>query len=168
MSELTWLGERMKEVDWEALMRAAEQTISAAAAAVLWTGDDSHGVLAHVAGATVEKMAGTRAGYTMACQEGYGDKMLSPDLWSDFEVAALPAAATPAWAESISAALREAVADRGRTSHPDAAVRVRAMRGVNRSHALWVCSLWGQDLLPLNLIEYGAGLVSCTALPPRL
>jgi len=167
----------MMAVDWAILERAAEQTISAATAALLWDGEDRQGVLDHVAGTTVARMVVSRVGYSVVCPEGF-DETLPPDLWSAFEVAALPAAAAPAWAASVSAALADALQDsasgtradwRGRiVPHSDATVRLRSVHGAARSRALWVCSLWGRDPLPLNLVENGARIVSYTALPSSI
>jgi len=167
-------------VDWAALERAAEQTIAAAAAAVLWAGEDNHGVLAHVAAATAAKMAESRVGYAMvhaSPPEGWDEEM-TRGLLSAFEEAALPADAVPAWTASVSAAMEEALQDRDsstciddhgrRTQHADPATSLRAAHGLVRFQALWMCSMWGQEPLPFNLIEHGSHVMSYTALPPVL
>ena len=50
----------MNAVSPDPLERAAEATIAAAAAALLWGGADGHGVLAHVAGLNTWRMAASR------------------------------------------------------------------------------------------------------------
>jgi hypothetical protein len=167
----------------EQLQWAAEQTISAAAAALLWAGEDSHGVLAHVAGTTASEMVKSRQAYTVLArgrnfvaadaQEGFDEELSCIVQHPCFEVAALPAVAVPEWARRMSEAISEASRDKepGWCSdshgivmrHPDAAIRDRALRGSVRYHALHTCGFWGQDPLPLNLIEVGARAVLSTA-----
>jgi hypothetical protein len=153
------------------LARAAEQTIEAAAAALLWAGQDSYGVLEHVAGASVERMAQSRCAYALfqtarrevaaedrqAVEEDIRDWLAA----GRFEVAALPAAASPRWAESVAAALVESA---GLINSSDSAVELRALKGSMRCIALTVCSYWGQDPLPpLQVMDIGARIVSVSA-----
>ena len=55
----------MGSLSWEQLEPAAEATIAAAAAALLWCGEDTHGVLAHVAATTPLKMVSSRIANTI-------------------------------------------------------------------------------------------------------
>ena len=168
------------------LEQAAEQTIAAAGAALLWAGEDSHGVLAHVAGTSRAEMVKSRQSYAVLrharnfvaaeAQEGFDEELSGIVLHC--EIAALPAGAVPQWELAVSEAMNEASGDKeaGWSSdgcgivlpQPDAAVQRRAGRGSVRYHALYVCSLWGQDPLPLNQIEFLAQVVLNTALPPQL
>ena len=94
---------------------AAEQTIEAAAAALLWTGEDSHGVLGRVAGASAARMAESRCAYALfraarrevaaKDQQAFDEDLGNWVVAGSFEVAALPAVASPRWAESVAAAL---------------------------------------------------------------
>jgi hypothetical protein len=167
------------------LERAAKLTIAAAAAALLWAGEDSHGVLAHVAGTSAAEMARSRQAYAFLthtrnfvaaeAQEVFDEELSSIVQHPCFEVAALPDDAVPQWSGSVSEAIREASRDKESDlcvdrrgiimSHPDAAVRLQAAHGSVRYHALYMCSLWGQDPLPINLFEVLARVVSSTAVP---
>ncbi|WP_368834374.1 hypothetical protein [Mycobacterium intracellulare] len=157
---------------------AAEQTIAAAAAALLWAGPDSHGVLTHVASTSAAKMAESRRAYAFLAfarefveaeaQQDF-DKELSSMIVA-FEVAALPATAVSSWAAALSEALNEACqhmrADSYSDSsgivmpHPDAAVQRRSNEEFVNYLALQACNLWGRDPLPINLIEFSARAVS--------
>ncbi len=162
---------------------AAEQTIGAAAAALLWAGQDSYGVLEHVAGASVERMAESRCAYSifqMIRREVAAEKQQAVDQdlrnWvaaGSFEVAALPAPAVPAWTDAVRAALHEAFIDQDpwRTNDPrnpgpdDAAMRRRALHGSVRHHALSVCRWWGEDPVLLMQIETLSRIVSIQTCP---
>ncbi|WP_125079714.1 hypothetical protein [Mycobacterium sp. P7213] len=175
----------------EQLEVAAEQTIAAAAAAVLWAGEDSQGVLRHVAGLAAAQMSADRHAYTSIIELGraaaptyagaeeFAEGFRLTHAASPFlEPSVLPEGAAPQWFARVTSALSDALVDRdgyiyiddrGRgVPHPDSAVRVRAVHGLVRYHALWLCSLWGQESLPFSLIEQGARIVSYTALPPQL
>ncbi|ORA75237.1 hypothetical protein BST28_22120 [Mycolicibacter kumamotonensis] len=174
--------------DLEQLEVAAEQTIAAATAAVLWAGEDSQGVLRHVAGLVAARMAADRHAYTSIIEcgrtaapthagaEEFAEGFRLTHAASPFlEPSVLPEGAAPQWFERVEAALNEALADqradtysddRGRSvPHPDPAVRVRAVHGSVRVYALLLCKLWGCDPLPLRDIEHLAYVVSYTALP---
>lgn len=156
----------------EQLEQAAEQTIEVAAAAMLWAGQDSRGVLEHVARASAARMAQSRRGYAFlqSCrlnfaadeQRAFDESLSNIVLSTDFEVAALPAAAAPPWTEAVCAAMNEALDDNRDITmqRNDAAVRLRALHVSVRYHALMVCSYWGQDPLPINEIETGAQILS--------
>ena len=150
---------------------AAEQTIAAAAAALLWGSQDSYGVLEHDAGASAARMAQSRCAYALflaARREVAGEdqQAVDEDLrnWvaaGSFEVAALPAPAAPQWAEAVRAAMWEAVDDNRDITmrRDDPAVRLRALQVFVRSQALTMFSCWGQDPLRLNMIDTGAQMV---------
>jgi hypothetical protein len=162
---------------------AAEQTIGAATAALLWAGQDNYSVLEHVAGASVGRMVESRCAYSlfqMIRREVPAEKWPAVDedlnRWvaaGSFEVAALPEPAVPTWADAMRAALREAFGDQGpwdtsdpRNSGPDdAAMWRRALHGSVRGHALSVCSWWGEDPLPLMQIETLSRIVSLQTCP---
>ncbi len=171
-------------IDWVGVEQAAEQTIAAAAAVLLWDGGDSAGVLAHVAGTTATRMAMSRRGYELVCAvcppDGFVDDELLHALGGAFEVAALPAPAASDWARLMSVAMFDAMDDGGE-SNTSAAIRARSMPyrhtavavrpapGSARLQALWVCSLWRRNPpLPVDLIERGSRLVSLALLPPQL
>lgn len=164
-------------IDWVGVEQAAEQTIAAAAAVLLWDGGDSAGVLAHVAGTTATRMAMSRRGYELVCAvcpDGFVDDELLHALGA-FEVAALPAPAASDWARLMSVAMFDAMDDG--ESNTSAAIRARSMPyrhtavavrpapGSARLQALWVCSLWRRNPLPVDLIERGSRLVSLALLP---
>lgn len=160
------------------LEQAAEQTISAAAAALLWAGEDSYGVLSHVASVSAAAMAESRMAYaalayvrdclTTESQHNVDEELHG--MMPRFEIAALPATAAPSWAASVSKARDEALRDGhaadysdGRgiiMCHPDTTLQKRAQAGHVKSYALQACLMWGRNPLPLNLIEFYARVVS--------
>lgn len=160
------------------LEQAAEQTIGAAAAALLWAGEDSYGVLAHVATTSAATMAQSRQAYTgLVWARGFLDAEAQQSFDAELhhmaqcmEVAALPASAVPSWAATISEALSEASHDmhadfysdhRGIVMcHPDPARQQRSAAGYVKYQALLACNCWGQDPLPLTLIGALAHIVS--------
>jgi hypothetical protein len=165
----------------EQLGRTAEQTIAAAASALLWAGADSYGVLEHVAGASAARMVESRCAYALyetarrRDVAAVGEQALDEDLINfvaagDFEVAALPARVVSQWTEAMRAALSEAFADReagnfgndprNLTGRVDAAMSRRALHGSVRGHALSVCSWWGLDPVLVNEIETMSRIVS--------
>jgi hypothetical protein len=174
----------------EQLEVAAEQTIAAATAAVLWAGEDSQGVLRHVAGLVAARMAADRHAYTSIIEcgrtaapthagaEEFAEGFRLTHAASPFlEPSVLPEGAAPEWFARVEAALSEAFDDREggmcndrgpSVPHPDPAVRVRAVHGSVRVYALLLCKLWGCEPLPFNQIEHLTHVVSYTALPPRL
>ncbi len=162
---------------------AAEQTIEAAAAALLWAGQDSYGVLEHVAGASVARMVEARCAYalfrTARCevaaedQQAFDEHLCNWVVFGGFEVAALPAPAVPAWTDAVRAALHEAITDQEpwdtrdpRNPGPDdAAMWRRALHGSVRYNALTVCSWWGQDPVLLKQIETMSRIVLLQTCP---
>jgi hypothetical protein len=165
----------------EQLGQTAEETIEAAAAALLWAGPDSRGVLEHVAGASAWRMVESRCAYALyetACRPDVavvGQSAFDADLINfvtagDFEVAALPAPGVPQWTEALHAAMSEAYDDRGsgffrngprnRAGRLDAAAGTRALRGSVCCHALAECSWWGRDPVLINEIEAMSRIVS--------
>lgn len=162
----------------EQLEQAAEQTIGAAAAALLWAGEDSYGVLAHVAATSAPTMVQSRQAYAVLAsardfldsqvQQSFDDEL--HHMAQCMEVAGLPATAVPSWAMAVSAALGEANRDMDADSysdhrgivmcHPDPARRQRSAAGYVKYQALLACSCWGRDPLPLTLIEALAHIVS--------
>ncbi|OBH20435.1 hypothetical protein [Mycolicibacter sinensis] len=172
----------------EQLEAAAEQTIAAAAAAVLWAGEDSQGVLRHVAGLAAAQMAADRHAYTSIVELGraaaptyagaaeFAESFRLGHAASPFlELSVLPEGAAPQWSARVASALSDALADRDgdmyiddrgcSVPHPDSAVR--AVHGSVRVYALLLCKLWGCDPLPFNQIEHLTHVVSYTALPRR-
>lgn len=95
------------------LKAAAEMTVAAAAAALVWEGEDSYGVLKRVAGATAKRIVtaritaevmaevNTSVGFTAAEEDNRGGA-----------VAGLPGWLAPRWAASVRAALGELEAGR--------------------------------------------------------
>jgi hypothetical protein len=70
-------------------------------------------------------------------------------------------AAVPTWADAVGEALCDA-GDEGSEitmQRDDAAARRWALRLSIRSHTLTVCSYWGWDALPLNLLDAAARVV---------
>jgi hypothetical protein len=133
------------------LAQAAEQTIAAAAAALLWAGEDSHGVLAHVAAADPWLMAGTRLVYErLAAETTLRDVVVRlgeeyRTTTTTIEVAALPWLVSPGWTSRVSAALIHAPYDSG----------ARAAQSMVHS-ALLACRQWSEDPLNLDRIKYWA------------
>jgi hypothetical protein len=148
---------------------AAAQTIEAATAALLWADQDSRGVLEHVAGASAARMAESRSAYAFIQaarrevaaedQQAFDENLRNWMAVGSFEVADLPAPAVPAWTKSVTAAMAEAAGWINRSA-ADSAGQPRALKGSMRCIALAVCSYWGQDPLPLNVIDVGARIVS--------
>jgi hypothetical protein len=152
---------------------AAEQTIEAAAAALLWTGPDSHGVLERVAGMSAARMAESRCAYALfraarrevaaKDQQAFDEDLGNWVVAGSFEVAALPAAASPRWAESVAGALFESG---GLINSSDSAVELRALKGSMRCIALAVCSYWCTDRVRLRGASLPALEFEAVALVP--
>jgi hypothetical protein len=93
---------------WNPLEVAAEATIAAATAALVWEGPDSYGVLERVAGATAKGMATARitaeimADVTTSVQFTAADEDARGGA-----VAGLPGWLAPRWAASVRGALDE-------------------------------------------------------------
>jgi hypothetical protein len=96
-----------------------------------------------------------------------GDRAVSRPRRTNREVAALPQAVAPQWVTSVSDAMAVAhgEVDRGFCTHdprgvvswhPDARRRVRAAHASVRLTALYVCSLWSRDPVPVTVIEVAA------------
>jgi hypothetical protein len=114
-----WLMDMMsgdpleRAADWTvAFEQAAEGTIAAAAAALLWCGEDGQGILAHVAGSTPTKMTSSRiaAAYTKRAFPEYAEMPIDEDIANcseNLDLAALPATVAPQWAARV----REAMSD---------------------------------------------------------
>jgi hypothetical protein len=146
-------------LSWGDFEAAAEWTIGAAAAAVLWCGEDSQGVLAHVAGSTPIKMASSRiaAADTKRAFPEYADMGFDEDVASrgeSLDVAALPATVAPQWAERVREALsdiqhrlREAVWY-GESPSDEVVESEKRKRG-----ALRAISMWGVDFLPVDALR---------------
>jgi hypothetical protein len=152
------------------LKLAAEQTIDAAASAVVWDRADDWGVLEHVATVSAEQMVQSRCTYwdlvsrgrdrTPEEREALDDAMPNFEYDGDFEVAALPATAVPAWAEAVREAICD-LADEAAQLAEDVEIEMdirpetlrQALGQSIRSHALGACSYWGWDPLPLKEIQ---------------
>lgn len=138
------------------LAHAAEQTIAAAAAALLWAGEDSHGVLAHVAAADPWVMVGTRLVYErLAAESTVPDVVVRlreeyRTTTTTIEVAALPWLVAPAWTSRVSAALSHA---RQPTAPYDPGARAAQ---ATVSSAILACRQWGEHPLNIDRIMYWA------------
>lgn len=149
-----------------ALVGAAEATISAAAAALVWSTGDAHGVLAHVAAADPTLMAGTRLVYERLAA-GRTIRDVTVNLCEDYrtaprpleEVAALPWLVAPEWNSQVVAALRAHKLIEG---FDRAAQAARAEQSVV-DWAIQTCHQWCRDPLPLDRIMYWADGVSGSA-----
>ena len=142
----------VEPLTWGDFEAAAEWTIGAAAAALLWYGEDSQGVLAHVAGSAPTKMASSRiaAAATKRAFPEYADMGFDEDVASRSE--SLDVA--PQWAARV----REALSD---TQHrlreavwygesPSDAVVESEKR---KRGALRAISMWGVDFLPVDALR---------------
>ena len=152
------------------LKLAAEHTIDAAASAVVWDRPDDWGVLEHMASVSPERMAQSRCAYwdlvsryresTPEERETLDHAVGDFEYDGDFEVAALPATAVPAWAEAVREAmcdLADEVAELAEDVEIEMDISPEALRQALgqsiRSHALGACSYWGWDPLPLKEIQ---------------
>ncbi|MDV3249562.1 hypothetical protein K7Z54_23455 [Mycobacterium avium subsp. hominissuis] len=141
------------------LERAAEQTIAAAAAALLWAGEDSQGVLAHVAVADPQLMVGTRMVYERLAA-GRTTHDIIANLREEyrttttlFEVAALPWLVAPEWASQV---IRALPARRQGPYDPGSSAAQSIM-----DNAIHACRQWGEDPLDINRIMYWASDTTC-------
>lgn len=151
----------LSSVNWAELEQAAEQTITAAAAALLWAGEDPGGVLAHVAATDPQLMMGTRLAYErMAAGRTTIDigRSLCEEYRTTttlFEVAALPSLVAPEWASQVNRALPV----RRQGPYDPAASAAQEII----EYAIHACRQWGQDPLPIDRIMYWADAVSRAA-----
>ena len=160
----------MDVMSFDPLEVAAEGMIAAAAAAMLWCGEDRHGVLAHIAGRSAWKMAMSRRvqmyvveTHPEAVGEPYDDQVCEP---SEFDMAAMPAWGARKWAARVKAAVCEcerkvtgltAACERSGYS-PLALTALRNER--TKLAALQTIALWGCDPLPQEQIEVAARAVT--------
>jgi hypothetical protein len=158
------------------LTLAAQQTIDAAASAVVWDRADDWGVLEHMASVSPERMVQSRCEYwdlvsryrerTPEEREALDDAMANIESADNFEVAALPATAVPAWAEAVREAICD-LADEVAQLAEDVEIEMdispdtlrQALGQSIRSHALGACSYWGWDPLPLKDIQRATQVV---------
>jgi hypothetical protein len=142
---------------------AAERTIEAAAAALLWCGPDRHGVLAHIAGRSAWMMASARTtqiSLVTIHPEIYGECYDDQAGDLNFDLAAMPAWAAREWAARVRAATAEAEHEIGRLADADEPrvygllAQDRVSRETVKLAALQTIALWGND--PLSLEEIGA------------
>jgi hypothetical protein len=161
----------MEVVVWEAMEHAAESTIAVAAAAMLWSGADDHGVLAHIAGRDAWKMALARHIYAnlvekqpeLADDDSY-DAL--PPKSADFDLAALPARAVRKWASRVNAAGRDTqgevdrLTDSCEQSGYEIVTSDKLLREKAKLAALQTIALWGRDPLQLEGIEASASAVT--------
>lgn len=164
----------MDAVSMDPLEAAAEATIAAAAAALLWGGDDGHGVLAHIAGLTAWRMAASRQVHLYLVQtapdhvgQPYDDQLAGPS--AQFCLAALPAWAARRWAARVSTAVGEAEEKLDRLAGQCARIGCGA-RAVRKLHqektkltALQTIALWGRDGVDVQRIVATARLVTTDA-----
>ena len=119
---------------WNPLEVAAEATIAAATAALVWEGQDSYGVLERVAGATAKGMATARitaeimADVTTSVQFTAADEDARGGA-----VAGLPGWLAPRWAASVRGALDELEA----AGRPGDIMMKARTRPALRSVAVW-------------------------------
>jgi hypothetical protein len=153
---------------------AAEQTIEAAAAALLWCGPDGHGVLAHIASRSAWMMATARTAQISVLEmhpeisgECYDDQAAKLAAeYPDFDLAAMPAWAAREWAARVRAATAEAQHEIGRLTdaHEPRVYGLLAQDRVRRERvklaALQTIALWGNDPLDLEAIETAASAVT--------
>jgi hypothetical protein len=142
----------MESLSWEQLEPAAEATIADAAAALLWGGEDSRGVLARMTAATPSSMASSRLiisqvkpqPFPAAEENALGNA-------AKLELAAIPASVAPVWAATVAAAVGDATrrAERARELGCWAEWSAEA----TKMHALVAIAQWGQDPLPLGNIK---------------
>jgi hypothetical protein len=160
----------MDVMSFDPLELAAESTIAAAAAAMLWCGEDRHGVLAHIAGRSAWKMATSRRVQMYVVEthpecvgECYDDQVVQP---SEFDMAAMPAWGARKWAARVAAAVCECERKVGRLTEaserrgesPLALGTLRCER--TKLAALQTIALWGRDPLPQEQIEAAARAVT--------
>jgi hypothetical protein len=148
---------------------AAERTIEAAAAALLWCGPDGHGVLAHIAGRSAWMMASARTTQISLVEihpEIYGECYDDQAGDLNFDLAAMPAWAAREWAALVRAATGEAEHEIGRLAGADEPrvygllAQDRVCRERVKLAALQTIALWGNDPLSLEEIEAAASLVT--------
>jgi len=160
----------MDALSWDPLEMSAERTVAAAAAALMWCGEDSQGVLAHIAGRLAWKMALSRRIHMDLVDKQpelvgmpYGDQ---PVESADVDLTALPAWAARKWAARVHIAVSEAEYEVNRLT--DACERTgyhfltsdRLCREKAKLAALQTIALWGAD--PLNLEEIEAAAIGVT------
>jgi hypothetical protein len=153
---------------------AAERTIEAAAAALLWCGPDSRGVLAHIAGRSAWMMASARSVQISVVEahpetfgECYDDQAVKLAVeFPDFDLAAMPAWAAREWAAQVRAATAEAQHEIGRLTDAyeprvyGLLAQDRVLREKVKLAALQTIALWGNDPLNLEHIEAAASAVT--------
>lgn len=138
----------------EQLAEAAEQTISAAAAAIVWAGGASGGVFEHVAAADPWLMARTRLAYNSCV----GDEPVSGSVYRRleqayltatemFEVAALPCTVAHPWTKRVNSAFLSFNAGRQLILPWDDGPH--AARALIES-AFHACRQWGQDPMDID------------------
>ena len=152
------------------LEHAAEKTIACAASAMLWAGDDRYGVLAHFAGCRAASLAECRHTYIRLCaarQRNSIDERRFADKISRLEAlefAALPGDAVPQWDAIVEQAVRE--------SRAAVSTEAASMWGpmdfasgaeAVRFRGLYVCSLWSNERLLLNVLDHCATFTVQTA-----
>ncbi len=121
---------------WNPLEVAAEATIAAATAALVWEGQDSYGVLERVAGATAKGMATARIAAEIVADVTTSVQFTAIDEDArGGAVAGLPGWLAPRWAASVRAALDELEAGRP----GDAMMKARTWP------ALHSVAMWTQD-----------------------
>jgi hypothetical protein len=159
------------------LEEAAEWTIHATQAALSRAGEDDYGILENIAAASPLRMTQTRR----ACEKvmSIGSRSLPAAavrkilerLESDdvFEVGALPEAVAPEWAATVREAwqatlqLTEQLFDVGVAtgmSETRTEIAEKIAREIMKARALYLCTQWSRDPLPVALIKQCAQQVS--------
>lgn len=147
---------------WSRLEQAAEITISAAAAAMMWAGADERGVLARVAAANAGDMlisrmvaeslasSGSRRAFTPAEEDSF-------EATPGYVLAALPAWLAPQWAATVRGAFSDSIRRCEETRHTD-----QGTAEATRKSALETILQWTESSLPLLRIEMASRVAVST------
>jgi hypothetical protein len=140
------------------LERAAAWTVEAAAAALLWAGEDTSGVLTYMAAADPAMMAFTRRMYYEAMTAQTLPNMTELALrvlitLDDVEVAALPASAAPQWARSVGEAWQTSRRQLKAVLFDEVSQDLANLnRELLKFYALSACKFWGHEKLQIDSI----------------
>lgn len=148
---------------WGRLEQAAEVTISAATAALMWSGADERGVLARVAAANAADMLVSRmVAESLACRGSR--RAFTPAEEATFEaapgyvLAALPAWLAPEWAATVRAAFIDSLRWR-----EEARYTGQWTAAAQQKSALETILQWTEDdPLPLHRIEIASRVAVST------
>ena len=136
----------MDALSWDPLEMSAERTVAAAAAALMWCGEDSQGVLAHIAGRLAWKMALSRRIHmdlVERSRSSWGALGDQPVESADVDLTALPAWAARKWAARVHIAVSEAENEVSRLTD--------------------ACERTGDHFLTSDRLRQGEGEIGCAA-----